>query len=307
MHILGLQGMPRRIYTYRDGLRLRLLEHGGDDRRVHHRRRRCSCSSSTSSSSRAAPAGATRSTGPDPWDARSLEWMIPSPTPEHNFDDDPDRHAPRRVLAPQVRRGRARAGRCASPTAEDVAQTGDATDVHLPSPSYWPLVLAVRPAAHRLRPDLQPRLCALVGGARRAGRHLRLGASSRPSTTTATPTTTTTTDDGPTATATPRRRRRRRAPSRRPRSRARRLTTRPSPTDAVGRRPTPAHDEPRADGHAHQHRASPTRSSAMWVFLGSECLLFGGLISTYLLYQSNRVGRRARSAARRSTTSRSRR
>ncbi|MYJ43244.1 MAG: cytochrome oxidase subunit III, partial [Acidimicrobiaceae bacterium] len=23
----------------------------------------------------------------------------------------------------------------------------------------------------------------------------------------------------------------------------------------------------------------------MWVFLGSECLLFGGLISTYLLYK----------------------
>ena len=27
---------------------------------------------------------------------------------------------------------------------------------------------------------------------------------------------------------------------------------------------------------------------AMWVFLGSECLLFGGLISTYLLYKTNR-------------------
>jgi len=26
---------------------------------------------------------------------------------------------------------------------------------------------------------------------------------------------------------------------------------------------------------------------AMWVFLGSECLLFGGLISTYLLYKQN--------------------
>ena len=40
MHILGLQGMPRRIYTYRRRLRLRLLEHGRHDRRVHHRRRR---------------------------------------------------------------------------------------------------------------------------------------------------------------------------------------------------------------------------------------------------------------------------
>ena len=32
---------------------------------------------------------------------------------------------------------------------------------------------------------------------------------------------------------------------------------------------------------------------AMWLFLGSECLLFGGLISTYMLYrnrQSNQIG-----------------
>jgi len=30
---------------------------------------------------------------------------------------------------------------------------------------------------------------------------------------------------------------------------------------------------------------------AMWVFLGSECLLFGGLISTYLLYKTRANGR----------------
>lgn len=30
---------------------------------------------------------------------------------------------------------------------------------------------------------------------------------------------------------------------------------------------------------------------AMWVFLGSECLLFGGLISTYLLYKTRGNGR----------------
>ena len=26
--------------------------------------------------------------GLDPWDARSLEWFTPNPTPAHNFDDD---------------------------------------------------------------------------------------------------------------------------------------------------------------------------------------------------------------------------
>ncbi len=36
--------------------------------------------------------------------------------------------------------------------------------------------------------------------------------------------------------------------------------------------------------------ASPTRSWRMWLFLGTECLLFGGLISTYLLLPTRAVG-----------------
>ena len=45
------------------------------------------------------------------------------------------------------------------------------------------------------------------------------------------------------------------------------------------------------DDHAHAHGTSTGMSNqklAMWLFLGSECLLFGGLISTYLLYK-NRI------------------
>ena len=41
------------------------------------------------------------------------------------------------------------------------------------------------------------------------------------------------------------------------------------------------------------HHATATGMSnnklAMWIFLGSECLLFGGLISTYLLYKDRAV------------------
>ena len=52
---------------------------------------------------------------------------------------------------------------------------------------------------------------------------------------------------------------------------------------------------PEADAHAHgpkpgEHGWTYTGLSneklGMWLFLGSECLLFGGLISTYLLYKS---------------------
>ena len=80
--------------------------------------------------------------GPDPWDARSLEWMVPSPTPEHNFDEVPvveevDEFWHRKY-------GHDENGRLVriAETA-DVVQKGDATGVHLPSPSYWPLVMAL--------------------------------------------------------------------------------------------------------------------------------------------------------------------
>ena len=43
------------------------------------------------------------------------------------------------------------------------------------------------------------------------------------------------------------------------------------------------------DGHGHGASTGISNTKlAMWLFLGSECLLFGGLISTYLLYK-NRI------------------
>ena len=43
-----------------------------------------------------------------------------------------------------------------------------------------------------------------------------------------------------------------------------------------------------AENATHAHHTSTGLSNnklAMWLFLGSECLLFGGLISTYMLYR----------------------
>lgn len=79
--------------------------------------------------------------GPDPWDSRSLEWSVASPTPAHNFDFDP-------VVAYQddwwhrkwAKDENGRIVRIAYP--EDIYQDGSNTNVHLPSPSYWPLVLS---------------------------------------------------------------------------------------------------------------------------------------------------------------------
>ena len=87
MHFLGLNGMPRRIFTYYPDMGWNLWNYvstvgawllgtgvliiGGVVWYAWVKGEK-------------APA--------DPWDARTLEWSIPSPPPEHNFDVDPIVH-----------------------------------------------------------------------------------------------------------------------------------------------------------------------------------------------------------------------
>ena len=84
----------------------------------------------------------------DPWDARTLEWMTASPPPEHNFDTVPTVHA----LDEFFHRKYEEVDTDAGPrlvkvkSAEEVLAAEQATDdehIHLPSPSYWPIVLAL--------------------------------------------------------------------------------------------------------------------------------------------------------------------
>jgi heme/copper-type cytochrome/quinol oxidase subunit 3 len=49
-----------------------------------------------------------------------------------------------------------------------------------------------------------------------------------------------------------------------------------------------AHPAEHAEGH-HTSTGLSNEKLGMWVFLGSECLLFGGLISTFLLYRGRDV------------------
>jgi cytochrome c oxidase subunit 1 len=84
----------------------------------------------------------------DPWDARTLEWMTTNPPPPENFPATPQvRHLDEffhrkyeDVGAGDIHNLRQVA------TAEDVLaaeQARPAEDVHLPSPSYWPLLLSL--------------------------------------------------------------------------------------------------------------------------------------------------------------------
>jgi cytochrome c oxidase subunit 1 len=148
MHILGLQGQPRRMYHWDDkragegffnlgfwnlvssigafilalGVLMFLIN-------IVHTHRK------------AAPAPL------DPWDARTLEWMTTSPPKEHNFDTIPEVHA----LDEFFHRKYEDVGEDGNhdlrqvTTAEEILAEQEANadhHIHMPSPSYWPIVLA---------------------------------------------------------------------------------------------------------------------------------------------------------------------
>ncbi|MEY2434184.1 MAG: cytochrome c oxidase subunit [Acidimicrobiaceae bacterium] len=46
------------------------------------------------------------------------------------------------------------------------------------------------------------------------------------------------------------------------------------------------HHDPQPGEHGWTQTGVSNEKLGMWVFLGSECLLFGGLISTYMLYKN---------------------
>ena len=155
MHLLGLEGMPRRIYRYAPGkgwdfwngvatlgafliatsILVFLVNVVWTLRRG-------------------------KVAGPDPWDARTLEWSIPSPPPPHNFEEipvvsslDPHWHSkyaegPGGELVPVLAGG----SDGHEATAEDTGPREDSDDghgaghghgIHMPSPSYFPVVAAL--------------------------------------------------------------------------------------------------------------------------------------------------------------------
>ena len=145
MHILGLQGMPRRTYTYRDGYGFNLWNVvatvGAFVLAVSFLIFFWNIWASWRKAKKLSKTGVLTMAG-DPWDGRSLEWMVPSPTPVHNFDVIPTVNSLDEFWHRKY--GEDEQGTLVRIAAtEDVSQKGDATDVHLPSPSYWPLVLAL--------------------------------------------------------------------------------------------------------------------------------------------------------------------
>jgi cytochrome c oxidase subunit I len=163
MHIVGLNGMPRRIYTYPEGM-------GWDFWNLFMTVGAFVIALSilifmynvwvTIRSGERAPE--------DPWDGRTLEWTIPSPPPEYNFKEIPtvrardpfwyDKYVDPHVTEPRLET----AGRGAAeqpplvvgeheaggepPEAHHESAHGHddhGHGIHMPSPSYFPLVAAL--------------------------------------------------------------------------------------------------------------------------------------------------------------------
>jgi len=57
-------------------------------------------------------------------------------------------------------------------------------------------------------------------------------------------------------------------------------------TDVTADHPVPAEET----HGAHHPDLTALRKTAMWIFLGSECILFGAMISTFLLYRDDTAG-----------------
>jgi cytochrome c oxidase subunit 1 len=132
-HVLGLDGMPRRIYTYAAGNGWGFWNMVSTIGAFTIALSILIFFINVFVSLRKEP-----DAGPDPWDARTLEWTIPSPPPAHNFDRIPIVQARDPLWHQKLLR------RFSAPRAEaQEAAQEPVGRIHMPNPSFYPILTAV--------------------------------------------------------------------------------------------------------------------------------------------------------------------
>jgi cytochrome c oxidase subunit I len=142
MHILGLQGMPRRYYTYPEG-------YGWDFWNAISTIGAFTIALSTIVFIANIVISRRRGeeAGDDPWDGRTLEWSTPSPPPEYNFAEVPIVHSrddwwhKKYVETPAGAPVRVFAGGATEPAEGDEEEAHHG--IHMPDPSFFPPFAAV--------------------------------------------------------------------------------------------------------------------------------------------------------------------
>jgi cytochrome c oxidase subunit 1 len=131
MHFVGLNGMPRRIYTYGEEFGWGLLNMLSSLGYVVLFIGMLLFVINLLNSLRNG-----RAAGHDPWDAPTLEWSISSPPPVYNFAQIPQVEG-RDPYWTTKRRAEAEG----QPLTAGEAHV-DPDTIHMPSPSYWPVIIA---------------------------------------------------------------------------------------------------------------------------------------------------------------------